>query len=295
MGIPFKIILAHAPSATVSPPAGLSEADLLAHHPVLAGGFAVLFLLGLASDMFLLSQFVRRIRAREPILKLPVKPWGVIELLLVVCILAVAFLIPALAAHLALSVSLILQIVVQLALLAVLGVFLHRRHINWRAAFGLDAPTARGAVALGVIFYLASLPPLALVFLASNKICQLLGVDTSIQEVADLIVTTKSPLVLTLVVSIALVVAPLFEEVFFRGFAYPALKQRWGTTRALLLVSGAFAGIHFYIPGLAPLFVLALGFTLAYEYTGSLLAPITMHVLFNTTNLILLLYARTQS
>ena len=29
-------------------------------------------------------------------------------------------------------------------------------------------------------------------------------------------------------------VAPLGEELFFRGFAYPALKQRWGTMQAVL-------------------------------------------------------------
>ena len=39
--------------------------------------------------------------------------------------------------------------------------------------------------------------------------------------------------------------------------------------------------------GLAALFVLSLGFGWAYEKTGSLWAPFTMHALFNAGNLIL--------
>lgn len=289
MEIPFKIILAAAHR-----PADLSEAELVARHPSLAAGFAALFLLGLASDVWLLRWLLRRQRSRDPILKLPAKPWGVPELLLMASLIAAVFFLTALTTPLALPISLASQITLQLLLLASLGVFLHRRGVNWRTAFGLDALAPHRALALGVTFFWASLPPLSLVFLASNTICRLLGIDTSLQYAAELIVTTDSPLTLALVLSIALVIAPLFEEVFFRGFAYPVLKQRWGATRAVVLVSAAFAGIHFYVPGLAPLFVLALGFTLAYEWTGSLIAPLTMHILFNATNLILLLYARTQ-
>ena len=98
--------------------------------------------------------------------------------------------------------------------------------------------------------------------------------------------------VVVLIAAFAITVAPVFEEFVFRGFAYPVLKQRWGTWRALLVVSAVFAAIHFHLPSLGPLFALALGLGLVYELSGSLLAPITMHVLFNAANVAMVLYVR---
>jgi membrane protease YdiL (CAAX protease family) len=50
------------------------------------------------------------------------------------------------------------------------------------------------------------------------------------------------------------------------------------------------------LPGVAfaivPLFALAVALALAYELTGSLLASITMHALFNATSVAMLLYVR---
>ena len=90
----------------------------------------------------------------------------------------------------------------------------------------------------------------------------------------------------------ALVVAPVFEEFFFRGFAYPALKEHLGSVRALVIVSAAFAASHLHGPSFVPLFVLALGLGLAYELTGTLLTPITMHAVFNSTMIVQLFYQR---
>ena len=90
-------------------------------------------------------------------------------------------------------------------------------------------------------------------------------------------------------------VAPLFEELFFRGIAYPILKQRFGAAAALVTVSVVFALIHWHLPSMAPLFALSLGLGIAYEITGSLLTPITMHALFNAANVAMLLYVRAHS
>ena len=87
----------------------------------------------------------------------------------------------------------------------------------------------------------------------------------------------------------------MLKSFFFRGFAYPGLKQRWGTWPALVIVSAAFAAIHLHLPSLGPLFALAMGLGLSYEFTGSLLAPITLHALFNATNVGMLLYVRVHS
>ncbi len=80
----------------------------------------------------------------------------------------------------------------------------------------------------------------------------------------------------------------------FRGFAYPALKQRYGMWRGLVIVSLLFAVVHFHTPSVVPLFALGMAFGLAYELTGTLLAPIIMHSLFNTANVLMLFYVRAQ-
>lgn len=87
----------------------------------------------------------------------------------------------------------------------------------------------------------------------------------------------------------AVVVAPLVEETVFRGFVYAVLKKHTDGFFAGLVSAALFALAHAHLPSAVPLFVLALGFTVAYERTGSLLVPIFMHALFNGLTLVALL------
>jgi membrane protease YdiL (CAAX protease family) len=88
----------------------------------------------------------------------------------------------------------------------------------------------------------------------------------------------------------AVVVAPIFEELFFRGYFYPALKRYVGPVAGSIIVSALFACIHATVNVLPALFILAMCLTLAYEWSGSIFVPMTMHAAFNSINL-LLLYA----
>ena len=80
---------------------------------------------------------------------------------------------------------------------------------------------------------------------------------------------------------ITVVVAPLMEEVVFRGYLYPVLKRMGGAWLAALTVSLFFAAAHLegsYLPGR---FVLSLILIASYELTGSLWAPLGIHLLNN--------------
>jgi membrane protease YdiL (CAAX protease family) len=86
---------------------------------------------------------------------------------------------------------------------------------------------------------------------------------------------------LTLVLVVVVVLAPIFEELFFRGLFYPALRRTLGPTSAVILNGVIFGIIHFQ-----PLFMVSLilvGIVLAYLYekTDSLVAPIMAHALYN--------------
>lgn len=84
---------------------------------------------------------------------------------------------------------------------------------------------------------------------------------------------------------VAVIIAPLTEEVIFRGFFYGVVKRftdRWFATFFTALF---FAAVHQHVGSLFPLFMLAIGLAIAYEATGCLLVPIFMHAIFNGFNI----------
>src|ERR1019366_9330301 len=86
----------------------------------------------------------------------------------------------------------------------------------------------------------------------------------------------------------AVLLAPLAEEVLFRGILYPALKQAGHPRLALWGTALLFAAVHLNVATFVPLTVLALVLTALYEWTNNLVAPIAAHVLFNAFNVVLL-------
>ena len=58
----------------------------------------------------------------------------------------------------------------------------------------------------------------------------------------------------------------------------------------LVLNSLLFAAVHAHLPSFAPLFVLGSCFTIAYEWSGTILVSMTMHALFNAASLTVLAF-----
>lgn len=79
------------------------------------------------------------------------------------------------------------------------------------------------------------------------------------------------------------VLAPVAEELFFRGLIQSMLRRYgFGPWPAVLVASGVFAASHASQPqDLPALFVLGLALGYNYERTGRLVAPILLHALFN--------------
>jgi hypothetical protein len=79
------------------------------------------------------------------------------------------------------------------------------------------------------------------------------------------------------------IVAPVAEEVFFRGILYGFFK-RWGVVVAIVLSTALFVLPHLRGHGL-PITQIVGGvlFAIAYEVEGSLMTPITIHALANLT------------
>ena len=84
----------------------------------------------------------------------------------------------------------------------------------------------------------------------------------------------------------AVLVAPIAEELFFRGLLQTMLvrvvRSRWG---AVAITSFAFAAVHALPHHWPALIVLSMLMGAAYERTGSLITPITIHMIFNGNTL----------
>lgn len=80
---------------------------------------------------------------------------------------------------------------------------------------------------------------------------------------------------------ITVLMAPLMEEVVFRGYLYPVLKRMGGAWLAAVTVSLFFAAAHLEGSFLLGRFLLSLILIAAYELTGSLWAPVGIHLLNN--------------
>lgn len=81
----------------------------------------------------------------------------------------------------------------------------------------------------------------------------------------------------------AVVLAPLAEEIFFRGLLQSmARRYTGGAWPAIIISSAVFAAMHWATPqAIVPLFALGIVLGYNYEHTGRLYGPILIHALFN--------------
>jgi membrane protease YdiL (CAAX protease family) len=81
---------------------------------------------------------------------------------------------------------------------------------------------------------------------------------------------------------LAVLVAPVAEELFFRGMLYNALRRRLPTVVAAPIQAAAFGLLHpFAAIDMAAVGLIGLALGLFYEWRKTLVAPILMHALIN--------------
>lgn len=86
---------------------------------------------------------------------------------------------------------------------------------------------------------------------------------------------------LLLALLLGAVVAPVAEEIFFRGFIYGGMRNLWGVGWGMVVSSVVFALVHITPGVLVPIFVIGLVLAYLYERTGSLWPSIILHALVN--------------
>lgn len=160
-------------------------------------------------------------------------------------------------------------------------VLVHRRRLSWMDTFGFSCRAFPRELIRGLVGLLAVLPVLLVVTFVYHLALTALGYRPSLQEVALIFAEERNPWLRAYFVFLALLLAPLFEELYFRGLLFPLLARQFGGWGAALFSSFIFAAIHGHLPSFAPLFLLAMALATAYTVTGSLGVAVAMHALFN--------------
>jgi membrane protease YdiL (CAAX protease family) len=88
----------------------------------------------------------------------------------------------------------------------------------------------------------------------------------------------------------AVIEAPLVEELLFRGVIFRGFGSKLPFLPSLILSGFVFGIVHINAATLIPLSFLGIAFAWVYQKTESILAPVTMHFLFNALNLVLCLF-----
>jgi len=207
-------------------------------------------------------------------------------------ILAVALLMPfvrvallatqpawSLDAHLWITVSML--VLDTLAVVIILTFAEGKGRPAW-GAFGCSHRAAWRSIRTGLLGYLAVFPWLLVVFFLVVEASRRLGYQPPLEPIHRLLFEEHRTSVLALTGLLACAVGPIAEELFFRGVVYATIRRRVSRPLAMLISGALFSLIHTNVVGFLPILVLGGLLAYLYERTGSLITPITVHVLHNT-------------
>jgi CAAX protease family protein len=182
-----------------------------------------------------------------------------------------------------------------LVIVGVILVWLSKSHPTWRQVVGFPGTgewwrEIRSAVGFGLLLYPA------MVFGVGLIVTLVLSAVSGEPVRAPEQVPQDLPLVGVIVtVLYAVVIAPLHEELFFRGVLYRAVRDRHGLVPGLIATGLGFSLIH-YLPGpwqdsvllMAVMFFNGMALAWFYDRRGTLVAPIVAHMVFNVIGLSLI-------
>jgi membrane protease YdiL (CAAX protease family) len=183
--------------------------------------------------------------------------------------------------------SIVLLFSTGLALLAVswLFVFRPRALAGWPSWSGPDPGNAiRAGLAWGAVAWLGATAVAAVVALVLER----LGMPVD-RQAAEQALALVDPWIAVLAI---VVLAPIAEELFFRGVVFNAWLREAGPRVAYIGSAALFAVIHLSFVTVLPIFLLGLALAWVYRRTGNLLAPIAMHAVVNGISVAVALLVR---
>ncbi|HEU4356221.1 MAG TPA: type II CAAX endopeptidase family protein [Actinomycetota bacterium] len=189
--------------------------------------------------------------------------------------------------------SIVATVVAALVILGIIVFWLRHLHPRWVEVLGLPRrwfPDARAGAVFGLGLYVV------VVFIVGAALVVLFqAVSGESVEAPEQVSTSLPPAGVVTTILYAVVLAPIGEELFFRGVLFRSIRDPHGFWAGGLASSIAFGSIH-YIPGpaldslllMSVMVFTGLGLSYIYERRGSIVAPIAAHMMFNAIGLVLI-------
>jgi len=178
--------------------------------------------------------------------------------------------------------DLLANLLLTFALVLFIITFLRFRGFDLSSLGGFFRISFFRALSTGTILILAAYPLISLTDAITRR---LFGNGSSKQSIVELFNGSRTIEQRIMIIVFAVAIAPVVEEFLFRFFLYGVLKRYFGRFLGITLNALLFAAAHTHFPSFAPLFILGSCFTIAYEWSGSILVAMTMHSLFNSVSL----------
>jgi membrane protease YdiL (CAAX protease family) len=166
-----------------------------------------------------------------------------------------------------------------------------KRRGNW-AGIGFSGKNIGPEILRGFRLYFSFLPVIALIVGGTNLLATWLDLNQVPHPIQNLLADLDGTS-FALAVLVAVIGAPLNEELIFRGLLLPAMEKLVGVKGAILLSAWFFGAMHLGFHAFIPIF--SLGLFLAYltvtAPNRSIVASITAHMIHNSLSLGLFLAA----
>ncbi|MEM2740111.1 MAG: CPBP family glutamic-type intramembrane protease [Candidatus Bathyarchaeia archaeon] len=141
----------------------------------------------------------------------------------------------------------------------------------------------RRAVAVGIV---SGLITVIANILISMLLQPIIGASPIQEEMYKLISKPSMQIAMAI---FSIIIAPLVEEVYFRGFSYQAFRKSWGVKMAIPLCSIFFSILHMDPWSIPNTFIAGMILTLVYEKTRNLNATVVAHSVNNLLALLIYL------
>ncbi|MFZ0011824.1 MAG: type II CAAX endopeptidase family protein [Halobacteriota archaeon] len=168
---------------------------------------------------------------------------------------------------------LIVADIVSVALIVALVLSFYKEKLS---SLGLKTKKLPKALLYGVVGFVVAY--ILADIIVAYPIQQHFGVDPTQQALSQS--ATVSGL-LPLILLSAVIIAPIAEEIVFRGYLYKAFRDRFKPWYAIIMSAALFSAIHLEPLAAVPLFVIGVVLAYVYEKTDNLMAPIALHMLNN--------------
>jgi len=167
--------------------------------------------------------------------------------------------------------------------------FVRAHGLTWKEAFGFNSNRGGRDLLLGAMAAVIALPVCFALAWLSERFFSRMGVPLEPQKVVQTLQASDAVWKMAYQGALAVLFAPVLEEVIFRGILYNAIKQHGFPRLALWGTSILFGAVHANLGTLLPLCFFGALLALVYDTSRNLLSSIVTHSLFNAVNFIMLL------